>query len=403
MGDQEEQQPTLEERSVLDLLQKINKLHAEISKLQSLSPSEKVNGLFTELVTTCIPPSTIDTTKLTKADNSMRSDLINLCGKAEELLERHYSTLLSEKENPLDHLNLFPYYSNYLKLSQLEHTILTTRFPHTAHSAALKVAFIGSGPLPLSSVVLAKHHMQSSVIHNYDVDPLANSLAMRLTSSDGDLSQRMVFHTCNVMDVTSQLKDYDVVFLATLVGMGKDEKVLIIEHLANYMAPLAVLMVRSATGARGFLYPVVDPNDLQDHGFELISAFHPTDEVINSVLIGRKKLSEKQEVCCHSQVIGNTDEVINSVFNGRKKLSEKQEVCCHSQVIGNTDEVINSVLMGKKLSEKQEVCCHSQVIGNTDEVINSVFNGRKKLPEKQEVCCHSQVIGNGSANIYGEV
>lgn len=295
MGSLEEQQ-TSEEGSAL--LREITRLHAEISNLQSLSPSEKVNELFTKLVTTCIPPSTIDTTKLTKSDNSMRSDLIKLCGKAEELLERHYSTLLSEKEKPLDHLNMFPYYSNYLKLSHLEHTILTTRFPHTAQSAPT-VAFIGSGPLPLSSVVLAKHHMQSSVIHNYDVDPVANSLAMRLTSSDGDLSQRMVFHTCDVMDVTSQLRDYDVVFLAALVGMGREEKVLIIEHLANCMAPLAVLMVRSATGARGFLYPVVDPNDLQDNGFELISVFHPTDEVINSVLICRKKkLLEKQDACC---------------------------------------------------------------------------------------------------------
>lgn len=45
-------------------------------------------------------------------------------------------------------------------------------------------------------------------------------------------------------------------------------------------------MLRSAHGARAFLYPVVEPCDLR--GFEVLSVFHPTDEVINSVVIARK-------------------------------------------------------------------------------------------------------------------
>ncbi|GJR10820.1 nicotianamine synthase, S-adenosyl-L-methionine-dependent methyltransferase [Tanacetum coccineum] len=45
-------------------------------------------------------------------------------------------------------------------------------------------------------------------------------------------------------------------------------------------------MLRSAHGARAFLYPVVDPNVL--HGFNVLSIFHPDDDVINSVVISRK-------------------------------------------------------------------------------------------------------------------
>ncbi|CAA6654404.1 unnamed protein product [Spirodela intermedia] len=52
------------------------------------------------------------------------------------------------------------------------------------------------------------------------------------------------------------------------------------------MAPGAVLMLRSAHGARAFLYPVVDPNSLRC--FEVLSVFHPTDDVINSVVLSRK-------------------------------------------------------------------------------------------------------------------
>jgi len=89
-----------------------------------------------------------------------------------------------------------------------------------------------------------------------------------------------------IMNVTNALKDYEVVFLAALVGMDKEDKVRVIDHLAKYMAPGALLMVRSAHGARAFLYPVVDSCDLR--GFDVLSVFHPTDEVINSVVIARK-------------------------------------------------------------------------------------------------------------------
>lgn len=68
--------------------------------------------------------------------------------------------------------------------------------------------------------------------------------------------------------------------------MDKEEKVEVIAHLAKHMAPGAILMLRSAHGARAFLYPVVEPCDLM--GFEQLSVFHPSDEVINSVVIARK-------------------------------------------------------------------------------------------------------------------
>ena len=107
-----------------------------------------------------------------------------------------------------------------------------------------------------------------------------------MVASDPDLSKRMVFHTNDILDVSSALKDYEVVYLAALVGMDNEEKNKVIDHLTKYMAPGALLMLRSAHGARAFLYPVVDPCDLK--GFEVLSVFHPTDEVINSVVIARK-------------------------------------------------------------------------------------------------------------------
>nr|GFD02895.1 nicotianamine synthase, S-adenosyl-L-methionine-dependent methyltransferase [Tanacetum cinerariifolium] len=70
-------------------------------------------------------------------------------------------------------------------------------------------------------------------------------MAYRLVSADHDLSQRTVFHTGDIMDVTDELKDYDVIFLATLVGMNIDDKNKVIQHLAKYTTPGAILMLRS--------------------------------------------------------------------------------------------------------------------------------------------------------------
>ncbi|GMH13126.1 hypothetical protein Nepgr_014967 [Nepenthes gracilis] len=272
------------------LVVQITQLYEKISRLESLKPSEDVNTLFTRLVHACMHPNPIDVAKLCEGAQTMRSNLIRLCGEAEGLLEIHYSTILGSFRAPLDHLSIFPYYNNYIKLTRLEFDILTRHSIWVWH----RVASWGSGPLPLTSILLATRHLTTTSFHNYDINPLANSMASRLVSSDPDLSNRMSFHTTDIMNVTDELRDYDVVFVAALVGMDTEEKVQIVNHLAKYMAPGAVLMLRSAHGARAFLYPIVDQGDLR--GFEVLSVFHPTDEVINSVVIARRTYAPP--VCC---------------------------------------------------------------------------------------------------------
>ncbi|OIW17473.1 hypothetical protein TanjilG_22585 [Lupinus angustifolius] len=264
------------------LVEKVCELYEQISSLDSLKPSKNVDMLFTQLVLTCMPYSPIDVTKLNKNVQEIRSKLIRLCGVAEGHLENHYSTILGSYENPLDHLHIFPYYNNYLKLGLLEFNILSQHITNVPN----KIAFVGSGPLPLTSIVLASNHLLSTTFHNYDIDPMANLNARNLVINDPELSNRMVFHSNDILDVSNELQEFEVVYLAALVGMDKESKNRVIDHLAKFMAPGSFLMLRSAHGARAFLYPVVEPNDLK--GFEVLSVFHPTDEVINSVVIARK-------------------------------------------------------------------------------------------------------------------
>lgn len=50
--------------------------------------------------------------------------------------------------------------------------------------------------------------------------------------------------------------DFDVVFLAALVGMDTSSKLAILEGLVRKLKPGALVVARSAKGLRGVLYPV---------------------------------------------------------------------------------------------------------------------------------------------------
>lgn len=264
------------------LVRTICDLYQKISALDSLKPCKDVNALFSQLVNTCIPPNPIDVDNLCSKVKEIRGKLIRLCGEAEGHLESHFAAVLATFERPLSHVSLFPYYDNYLELSRLEYNILSEHCPKPPS----KVAFIGSGPLPLTTIVLATNHLTTTIFHNYDINATANSQAEALVLPDPDLSKRVMFYTADVMDITTKMKEYDVVFLAALVGMDKEEKNRFIAHVSKHMAPGTLLMLRSAHGARAFLYPVVDPTDLL--GFEVLTVFHPTTDVVNSVVLARK-------------------------------------------------------------------------------------------------------------------
>nr|AFK44477.1 unknown [Medicago truncatula] len=264
------------------LISQIMQIHTTISKLESLRPSKQVNTLLTHLVKLCILPSSIEIEALPQEVKTMRESLIPICGKAEGLLELEFSTFISQTPNPAKNLTLFPYYGNYVKLANYENKILK----ENGVVDAKKVAFIGSGPMPLSSIILATHHMESTHFDNFDIDEKANEVASKIVASDKALEKRMKFVTQYIMEAKERLGQYDCIFLAALVGMRRSEKVKILGHISKYMKEGSVLLVRSAKGSRAFLYPIVEENDMVN--FEGLTIFHPTDDDINSVIFFRK-------------------------------------------------------------------------------------------------------------------
>ena len=85
--------------------------------------------------------------------------------------------------------------------------------------------------------------------------------------------------------------NYDVVFLASLVGQTPAEKLAIIARIRDQLRPESLLVARSAHHLRTLLYPEVDT---ESHGdLKLQVVIHPFNEVINSIVIFEKQLETK--------------------------------------------------------------------------------------------------------------
>ncbi len=158
----------------------------------------------------------------------------------------------------------FTYYSNYVDLIKMELNAISTVSPST--SPPRKFAILGSGPLPLTSLcileTLSKSPDQNSqkhppvTVHNVDHDQHAIRTSSELCRKLGYSTSEMRFHCADVKSHSLDLDDFDVVYLAALVGMSSELKGELVEGIVRRMKPGALLLLRSAHSLRGLLYPV---------------------------------------------------------------------------------------------------------------------------------------------------
>ena len=121
-----------------------------------------------------------------------------------------------------------------------------------------KFIVLGCGPLPMTSIRIAEmlKSQAGAVILGVDRDPWAVSKSSELCAHLGYGLQNMGFTCFDVQHGAFELYEFDVVYLASLVGItdvGKHEAV---KRVVKAMRPGAILVLRSAHALRGFMYPV---------------------------------------------------------------------------------------------------------------------------------------------------
>ncbi|KAF8247961.1 hypothetical protein K440DRAFT_627905 [Wilcoxina mikolae CBS 423.85] len=184
-------------------------------------------------------------------------------------------------------LRAFPYYSNYIDLSRLEISALTTVHPE----AISTICFIGSGPLPMTSLCFSNLMSPPPTrIHNIDCDPHAIAVSSQLSKNLG--ASNLTFQLADAADV-HDLSSFEVVFLAGLVGETKDVKTEIVKNVVTRCRKGALVVLRSAHGVRKLLYQEVDVGVLPELGLEVLLVVHPWNHVVNSVVVCRVVGKEK--------------------------------------------------------------------------------------------------------------
>ncbi|KAL2256461.1 hypothetical protein VTK26DRAFT_1629 [Humicola hyalothermophila] len=288
------------------LVRNIVGTHAELLKLPDLKPGKAINQLLGNLVSICSEIYDRDIVEKVLTNRQVLAILPSLrqiCAEAESCLELHWvGHILEGQASPsspdsvLARLHSFPYYANYEALTRLELcTILSATSPSDA--APCRVAFIGSGPLPLTSLCLLHALKEDALVRgmsatarppvvlNIDHDPAAIAASLKLSLALGSASAGT---KPLGQDQHQDLAEFDVVYLAALVGMSQLEKEEIVLAVAGRMRRGALLVVRSAWGLRTCLYPEVDlATERLLERLEVCVVMHPYGQVVNSVVVAR--------------------------------------------------------------------------------------------------------------------
>ncbi|TLS27034.1 hypothetical protein PpBr36_04880 [Pyricularia pennisetigena] len=278
----------------------------------SLEPSPKVNELLTNLVGLCASSQDERVVNMVLGSKPLRRVLLELremCSTAEFHLEYHWSKRIHSREEACDssgvwepdawdRLRAFPYFGNYEELVRIELSAIFT----VLHAPPAKIAYIGSGPLPLTSFCLLQALTEgpnpwgsSSPIEILNIDRSADAVATSkaLAQDLGLVEKGMQFTVSDADDEKLDLSGFPVVCLAALVGATQSEKEDLLCSIASRMDAGALLVTRSAWGLRKCLYPELRITDRLLEHLEICLVLHPHGHVINSVVVARVKPRSK--------------------------------------------------------------------------------------------------------------
>lgn len=266
------------------LKNRLRLLHRRLEALDSLEPGAEVDALFSRLVESCLRCDE-ETASEVLADpelQRLRPRLIRLCSTGEYLLERRWARRAASEGDPRRTLSRFPYYENYERLTRMEAHALRGACDRPLRRAL----FVGSGPLPLTSILLADRYGLS--VDNVDSDPEACRLGSLLAAGMG-LTGSLEFAEADARDLGS-IADYDLVFLAALVGLDESEKERTIQRIGEGMRPGALLAVRTAHRLKTLLYPQVGLESLA--GLRPQVVVEPVNDIVNSIIVADKPAEE---------------------------------------------------------------------------------------------------------------
>lgn len=173
-------------------------------------------------------------------------------------------------------LRSFRYWSNYRSLVKAELACLR---PHLAPERP--IAFVGSGPLPISALLL--HAATGLPVTCVDADREAAYWSRRLARAIGAPGLTTAESAGEALDYGP----FQCVFVASLV----DGKEAVIERVLD-SAPDALLAVRTAEGIYELLYEPLDPGLCERLELERLASTEADERMINTTYLLRSRRVE---------------------------------------------------------------------------------------------------------------
>ncbi len=241
-----------------------------VESLKSFAPSTEVNKIFSELVSYAITSK-----EKIKVSNKDLTYLQKSAASAEYELEKYWTDQILKGKKQLDE---FIYYTNYLKLTSIEWGSLLACKLHKNHN----VLFVGSGPLPLTGIILARDY--GCKVTLLDISEEAVQLSISLLSIIG-LTDKISVVKSDALKYNN-FKDFDVIYLAALAGIADGVKKKVLSKIKSESKADVHLIARSSFGNREILYKPLVETDID--GFKIELEVKPHNDVVNSFLILRK-------------------------------------------------------------------------------------------------------------------
>lgn len=231
--------------------------------------------------------------------------LRSLCAQAECRLEANWAERIAAGADGADvyrRLWSFPYYANYEQLARLGLCAVGA----VGAARPRRVAFVGSGPLPLTSLCLLAalrdgadadaDAAAAATVLNVDRDGAAIALSRALSRRLGARAAGAAFVCAEAGSDAVRLAGFDVVYLAALVGSSQADKEAVVARVAAAMSPGALLVVRSSWGLRTCLYPDLDvASGPLLRCLDVCLVVHPYGDVFNSVVVARVKPRPREQ------------------------------------------------------------------------------------------------------------
>ncbi|RKF76411.1 Nicotianamine synthase 2 [Golovinomyces cichoracearum] len=279
------------------LIEEILQIYDQMLVCKKSDSFAEINDLFSGIRLICTKPINERVTDLILYDPrivGIVQDLRSFCSDIEFRIETQWGLKAVASENSTEkevceRILEFPYMNVYANLIRAELSGMRS----VEKNPIKRIAFIGSGPLPISSLCLTGMIFDAPTnirVLNIDRDEEALELSKTLCSRLGKKAGNIEFQLAEAGS-NLELYDYDAVYLAALVGDTQQQKEMLLEQVTSKMRPGALLVMRSGSKIKSLIYSNLDPtSEAVSRLIDIALILHPHKyNIVNSVYIGRVK------------------------------------------------------------------------------------------------------------------